>query len=191
MLTAEQEEARLSGVGGSDAPIICGVSKFMAPYELWLIKTRRQEQQDISNSPAVKAGNMLEDAVIKWFEHETGKEITNENRQLRHKQYPWMLANLDGLVKGESAIFEAKTASSARGWGASNENKIPEQYLCQIAHYCAVADVERAYIAVLIRGIDFRHYVYERDLSLEREIIEKERYFWEECVLKDNEPGYN
>ena len=188
MLTEQQKEARLGGIGGSDSGIICQVNGYKTPFELWMEKTRRLVPKDIADNPRVKAGNMLEEAVLKWCEDETGKEVIQGNEQVYHKDYEWMFANVDGIVKGESAIVEAKTASNPSEWGESGSNKIPPSYLCQVAHYCIVTNSDRAYVAVLINGFDFRWYTYERDAALEKMILEKEKLFYYNYLKPDIAP---
>jgi len=191
MLTPEQIEQRLNFITGSDASVICGVNQWMTPYQLWLYKTRREVAIDISDNPYVKAGIRLENAVAEWFAHETGKHIIEASKFLVHKDFPVLGGNLDRLIADENAILECKTTQSDKGWGQGFEhgdNKIPDQHLCQVIHYCAVADVEVAYVAVLIRGIDFRWFKYERDHELEEDIIRRELHFWNEYVMQDKPP---
>ena len=79
MLSVQQIEERLNYITGTDAAIICGESKYCTPYQLWEYKTRRSVAPDISDKPAVKAGNMLEGAVRDWLSQELGKEIIESN----------------------------------------------------------------------------------------------------------------
>lgn len=184
MLTAERKAERLKKITGSDASIICSVSRYCTPYQLWRYKVGLDIEEDISDKPAVKAGIMLEDAVRNWFTDVTGKKVETDDEFLIHPEHEWMAANIDGRIVGENAIFEAKTSSSDIGWGEQGDNKIPDNYLCQVVHYCAVTQADRAYIAVLIRGVDFRTYVYERDLKLEKIIIDKEKKFYDMMIDK-------
>jgi len=178
MLTKEQLENRIHYIGGSDAPIILGLSPYRNQIDLWHEKTGQIEAKDISNNPYVKAGNFLEPAIRAWFEHETGLKISHENEFDEHPEHNFIGGHIDGWISSENAVFEAKTASSDRGWGANGSNEIPDHYLVQLAHYMAITGASKAYIAVLIRGVDFRYYVIERNMRLEEMIIERERDFW-------------
>lgn len=191
MLTPEQVENRLSYLTGSDTSVICGVNQYMTPYQLWLYKTRREVAPDISDNPYVKAGIRLEAAVADWFEAETGKRVRPAMEFYIHKDFPVLAGNIDRFLVNEKAILECKTTQSDKGWGQGYEhgdNKIPDQHLCQVIHYCAVADVDVAYVAVLIRGIDFRWFKYERDRELEADIIKRELTFWNDHVMADKPP---
>jgi len=176
-LTSLQLEERLNYICGSDSAVICGVSKWGNIIELWQEKIRQRTPKDISDNPYVKAGNFLEPSVIKWFESETGIEVTIDNNLIVHPTIPYLAGNIDGRVE-DDAIFEAKTSSSELGWGEQGENKIPDHYLLQVSHYMMVTNTQKAYVAVLIRGSDFRHYVIDRNLKLEEMMLKKYEKFW-------------
>lgn len=186
-LTEAQKEQRLDYITGSDASTICGVNPYGNIIELWQQKLRLAVAEDISDKPAVKAGNYLEPVVCQWFTDETGILLELDNNFLIHKEHKWMGGNIDRRVTGQKALFEAKTAGHANGWGEIGENIIPEHYLCQIAHYVAVDDADLSYLGVLIGGNDFRHYTYERNAKLEELIIKKEAEFWN-CVQTETPP---
>jgi putative phage-type endonuclease len=164
----------------------------MSAVELWQYKTRRAIPKDISDKPAVKAGNMLEDAVAQWFSQETNKKITPCEQFCIHPTHSFMGGNLDRMVLEENALLECKTTQSEKGWGLGFEqgdNVIPDHYLCQVIHYCAVTGCDTAYIAVLIRGIDFRWFKYERNQALEQKVVDKEIDFWVNNVLAERCPA--
>ncbi len=187
MLTKNQLQERLNYICGSDAAVICGISPYKNPIELWQEKTGQIIPPDISDKPCIKAGNFLEPAIRDWFEAESGLKVTQEPSLLKHPTIEYMAGNVDGLIKDENAIFEAKTTSYEAGWGEQGSNTIPDHYLCQVSHYMAVADAKRAYVAVLIRGSDFRYYIIDRNIKLEEMLIRKEKEFWD-CVKKNESP---
>jgi len=187
MLTKEQLENRINYIGGSDAPIILGLSNYKNRVELWQEKTGQIEPRDISDNPYVKAGNFLEPSIRTWFEHETGLKISHENEFYEHPEHDFIGGHIDGWIKSENAIFEAKTAASDKLWGTIESNEIPDPYLVQITHYMAITGAAKAYVAVLIRGVDFRYYVIERNKKLEDLVIEAERAFWN-LVMNNNPP---
>lgn len=191
MLSADQIALRLNYICGSDVGTICGVNQYQTPVELWQIKTKRVTPPDINDKPAVMAGNMLEAAVANWFTHVTGKKLREDNKFYVHASIPYLGGNIDRFVIGENALLECKTTQSDAGWGqgfTQGDNKIPDSYLCQVIHYCAVTGCDVAYIAVLIRGIDFRWFKYERNKELEDIIVARACEFWNNHVLADMPP---
>lgn len=185
MLNQEQIQERLSYVTGSDAAVICGLSPFKTKLQLWMEKTGRCVQDDISGLNHIKFGNFFEQGVADWFAADTGKEIYKEPAMLVHKEHAWMAGNIDFRIKGENAILECKTAFRDDGWG-DGENIIPAYYLMQVAHYCAVGGFDRAYIAVVFASKrEMRWYQYERNRELEEKLIARELDFWTNFVKAD------
>ena len=187
-LTEQQLEQRRNYVTGTDASIIMGVNPYQSVLELWQLKLGIAEPQDISDNPRVRAGNYLEPVVGKLFEDTTGKKLRTSEDLIVHPKHKWMGGNIDRYVDGEDAILEIKTASFGDGWGDQGENIIPKHYLCQCAHYMAICEVSKCYVAVLIGGWDFRTYIIQRNSRLEELLIEKEKYFWHENVKKEVMP---
>lgn len=186
-LTEQQLEQRLDYITGSDCAVILGLSPWCNIIDLWRQKLRLMEQEDISWKPAIKAGNYLEPVVAQWFSDDSGKACEIDTEFKIHKNIPFMAGNIDRRITNENAILECKTTSIDSNWGDNGDNFIPDHYLCQVAHYAAVCDVDRAYVAVLIRGTDFRWYTYDRNPKLEEIIITREKAFWE-CIKTETPP---
>ena len=170
-------EHRKLGIGGPDASVVCGVSKYKSPVELWMEKTGQLPPQEAGE--AAYWGTQLETIVRDEFTKRTGIKVTKPAVILQSEEHPFMLANLDGVceVPGVGAcIFEAKTASTYKAgeW----EGAIPDEYMLQVQHYMAVTGYQGAYIAVLIGGNTFRWKFIERDEELISILIELESAFW-------------
>lgn len=192
MLTDQQLVERLKYVTGSDAASICGLSPWKSAYQLWQEKTGKVEAEDISDKNHIKFGNYMEDGVAQWFAAETGKELKVHDEMIVHKSLPWMAGNIDRLIVGENAILECKTAYTDSDWGIAGTDQIPEHYLMQVAHYCAVGGFDKCYIAVVfVQKREMCIYEYNRHLGLEEKLIAKEQKFWIEHVLENvaPEPG--
>lgn len=178
---------RNKGIGGSDASVICGINKYKSVIELWMEKTGQIEPKE--SGEAAYWGNILEPIVREEFTKRTGIEVGIEKSILQHPEYPFMLANLDGVIidpiKKCGLIFEAKTASiyNAHEW----ELDIPEHYQLQVQHYMAVTGFIGAYVAVLIAGNHYKYYYIERDEEIIKLLIRLEKIFWN-CVEKKKPP---
>src|SRR5690625_1179650 len=171
---------RQKGIGGRDASAILGFNPWKSPFELYIEKTS-DVVQEIDNE-AIHWGNVLEDVVAQEFSRRTGKKVRRRNQIFKHKEHDWMIANIDRDVVGERALLECKTtnAFNADAWEG---DEIPPMYMCQLQHYMAVLDYEKAYIAVLIGGQKFVWKEIERDDEFIELMIELERDFWENHVL--------
>lgn len=178
-------DARRAGIGGSDVGAIMGFNQYKSAYQVFLEKTG-QYHEEIDNE-AVYFGNALEDFVAQEFAKRTGKKVRRLNKMLVHPEHDFMLANLDRVVVGERAVLECKTASEyvKEAWEGE---EIPASYLCQVHHYLAVTGFEKAYIAVLVGGNKFIWKEIERDEEFIQILIDREKDFWENHVLKDVAP---
>lgn len=187
MITEQQRIDRKLGIGGSDMPIIMGLSSYKTPYQLYLEKT---SQIDVSEEMTELQywGNKLE-GVIRDVFSERNNVIIETPDTIIHPFYNFLRANIDGFIPSRNAVFEAKCSSQfmRHEWGEDGSDIIPMPYLVQVAHYCAVTNADCAYIAVLIGGNDYREYKYTRDLELESTIIDAAKKFWE-CVKNRTSP---
>lgn len=182
---ADWLEYRKRGIGGSDASVVCGISRYKSPVELWMEKTNQIPCQEAGE--AAYWGTQLEAMVRTEFSKRTGVEVRRVLQLLQSAEYPFMLANLDGVCEHPdlgTCVFEAKTASAYKAgeW----DDAIPDEYMLQIQHYMAVTGYQGAYIAVLIGGNTFRWRFVARDESLIASLIELEANFWNH--VKDGTP---
>jgi putative phage-type endonuclease len=187
MITEAQREQRKLGIGGSDMPIILGLSNYKTPYQLYLEKKGVYSNGD-KMSPPQEWGNLLEPIIRDKFADKNNVIIQTPDTII-HPFHDFMRANIDGYIVEWDAVLEVKCSSQfmAHEWGEDGSDIIPMAYLVQVAHYCAVMNTPHAYIAVLIGGYDYREYKYIRDLSIEKTIIDAAKAFWE-SVQKDDPP---
>ena len=178
---------RTKGIGGSDVSVIAGVNPFRSIFQLWLEKTGQVEPEETENDNT-HFGNVLEPVVKREFSKRTGLKVRAKRALLQSEEYPFMLADLDGVIyeNGKMNLFEAKTASAYKQeiW----EKGIPEEYVLQVQHYMAVTGAEKTYLAALVGGNRFYWKVVRRDEQKIAEIIALEKAFWEENVLAGREP---
>ncbi len=170
-------ELRRQGIGGSDAAAILGLNPWKTAMDVWMEKTGEFPADDAQDNEKMYWGNMLEDIVAREFMTRTGLKVRRRNAILAHKQYPFMIANVDRLVVGQSAGLECKTAGyySTNDWAMG----VPEYYIPQVQHYMAVTGYIAWYVAVLIGGQEFKYYRITRDDNFIRDTIEAEAEFWE------------
>src|SRR5690625_4465351 len=173
-------QERKKGLGGSDASAILGFSPWKSAFELYIEKTS-DTVQEIDNE-AIHWGNVLEDVVAEEFSRRTGKKVRRRNQMFVHPEHEFMIANIDRDVVGERALLECKTtnAFAADQWEG---DQIPPAYMCQLQHYMAVLDYEKAYIAVLIGGQKYVWKEIARDDEFIELMIQHEKDFWENHVL--------
>lgn len=180
-LDAKQLEARLTGIGGSDAAAVCGISPWKTPLALYREKVGDAETS-VAPTERMYWGNQLEDLIAEEYSRRTGMAVRRRNQMMRHREHNFMLANLDRVVIGQPKLLEVKTADklAADDWGRSGTDEIPDYYRLQVMHYMIVAEFELADVAVLIGGNDFRIYTVPFDFELAKMLIARESQFWDQ-----------
>src|SRR6476646_5719852 len=89
---------RRAFIGGSDARIIMG-SDEAALVQLWREKRGEAEPEDLSRNLIVQLGAVTEELNRSWYERNTGRQVRDVQRRIRHSAIPWMAATLDGIVE--------------------------------------------------------------------------------------------
>ena len=182
---------RSKGIGGSDAPIVMGVSPYKTPYQLWEEKTGRKKPDDQSNW-ATERGNRLE--PIARAKYELLRDIEMGPATCQHFQYEFMRASMDGWNPQLKRGLELKFAGKADHEGA-RAGKIPDKYWPQVQHQIFVTGAE---------VIDYGSYYVPKDVpdhqgelivvEVKPDIEYIKQYlkiaikFWE-CVTTSTPPG--
>lgn len=183
-------ERRL-GIGGSDVAAILGMSPYKTAHHVWLEKTGRIEPEDLSRNEKVHFGNVLEDVVAQEYTRRTKNKVQRHHQPYVHDQQPWLRANVDRIVVGKRRLLECKTASAftaKNNWGPSGSDQVPESYLLQVTHYMNVVGYDRADLAVLIGGNEFRIYHFKLNHDLNELVNQHLRDFWFHHVVADIPP---
>lgn len=184
---AEWIDQRTKGIGGSDVAAIMGLSPWKTPLELYLEKTGRDAQEDISDKPFVRFGNLMEPEVGKVYRQEhPDRTVRRVNAICKSVARPWAQASLDYEVKdGVWGVLEIKTARSAQDW----QDGVPAYYLTQVTHYLSVTGRPFADVCVFFRDTcEFETYRIERDDDDIKAVDAAVDDFWWNYVLDDVAP---
>lgn len=175
---------RQAGIGGSDASCIAGLNPWKSAIQLYMDK--KQDNPQEIKSLRMELGNRLEGLVAELFTEETGLKVRNVNGILKNEKYPFALANIDRAIVGEKAFLECKTTNSyaLKEW----EEGVPAYYEIQCLHYMAITGATHCYIAALIGNSDFIWNKIERDEETIDYLMQIEKDFWENNILKDEVP---
>lgn len=177
-------DARRTGIGGSDIAAILGLSKWKTPLQVYMDK--RGEAMETPDNEAMKWGRYLEPVVRQAYSDATGYEVMLPPSMLRHHDYSFAVANLDGVVQDRTGrVFEAKTTRTAEGWGEPGSDQIPQPYLLQVQWYMGVAALPVADVAALIGGSDFRIYTVDADEELQMLMFTAAAEFWQRVQVGD------
>jgi putative phage-type endonuclease len=172
--------AALQGrIGCSEIAAALGVSKYKTPYQLWLEKTGRMDQEP--PSLAMRLGVPLEPVIKTLYEERTGKKLRRWHKELRHPTLPWWVGHLDYVVIGEKSLVDCKSTLSFGGrrrYGADETDQLPEEHLCQGQGYLLLSGAASIDFAVLMAGPEFRVFTVDADPDMQKLIEEGVRRFW-------------
>lgn len=217
MLTPEQLLLRKTGIGGSDAAAIVGLGKYSTPLSVYLDKTTDaiKETTEVMTrgnvlEPFVQS---LFERKTGWKVQNNLQTQRNPDHPFMLANLDGLLPSERAIAEFKTAVY---TKGTKEEWGDEGTDEIPKHYLIQVAHYASVMDADMVHIGVLfgdeklfnsyrllqeIReetghpiqfdslGCDFKVYVYKRHDDLTKKIINKERAFWFDHVLKNNPPA--
>ncbi|HOL16479.1 MAG TPA: YqaJ viral recombinase family protein [Bacillota bacterium] len=176
---------RKNGIGGSDAAAILGLDRYRSAFDVYAEKLGLKDEE--SDNEAMRQGRDLEDYVAKRFEEATGKRVRRRNGILQHPEYSWLIGNIDRWVVGENAGLECKT-TSVLNKAKFSQGEFPPNYYVQCVHYMALTGAEKWYLAVLVLNKAFHVFEIPRDENEIKALIEAEKNFWENHVLKQIPP---
>ena len=158
---------RESYIGGSDLPIIMGISPFKTRYELLLEKAGLKEIESFSNAYTLY-GQTMEPYI---------RDYINHNRKKRFEPNRVIVGDLRSHTDGFNGecVLEIKTTSHI--YEDVNDYKI---YLVQLLLYMQMNEVTKGKLAVYARPADFseefdadRLTVYDINMSDYTELMEE------------------
>lgn len=179
---------RRTGIGGSDAGAIMGVSPYKGAFSVWADK--QGKLPPLEDNEAMRQGRDLEDYVARRFAETSGLRVRHEYSMLRSVEHPCMLADIDRRIIGERAGLECKTSRDIT-MARYRNGEYPMEYYCQCLHYLAVTGWDCWYLAVLVYGTDLLIYKICRDEVLDdiEALIKAEEAFWDSHVVLDQPPA--
>ena len=169
---------RKRGIGGSDVAALLGISKWTSAVALWLDKTNQTNEPEEINE-AMRWGQLLEPVIREQFRQITGRPVVEVKAILQHPQYPFMIADIDGLTvdeDGAPAILEIKNVSEYKRseWSQG----VPAYYQTQVQHYLFVTGVQKAYVIALFGGNSSGVYTVQADPEVQQMLVQVESDFW-------------
>jgi hypothetical protein len=166
---------RTKGIGGSDAnKIISGDW-----HELWLIKTKRKESDDLSDVVPVQIGIATESLNIDFLERASNKKVT---REVELEQKGFMMSHLDGLIKEDNIVVECKHTNQNN----TIEN-VASYYYPQLQHYMMHSGANEVYLSVFFGNVKYEYVSIESDYTFQNDLYKAEEKFWS-YVQSDTEP---
>ncbi len=180
----EWHELRMKGITGTDAGAILGVSPFSSAYKIWAVKTG-QIKDEVKQNQAMRLGQLLEPALLQLFIEEHPEMDVFEVGTYAHEDYPFMIANPDGLAWEDDKLWIIEIKTSRKYW-----EEIPRHYIAQVLHYADVFSADGIKI-VSYAGGNYKEWTLEftqLELDFQRESLKE---FWEENIQSGVEPSWD
>src|SRR5438093_4489546 len=173
---------RHSFIGGSDTRVIMGKDEAEL-VRLWREKRGEAEPEDLSGNLIVQLGRATEELNRSWYERNTGRQVRDMQRRVRHSAIPWMAATLDGIMEGTEAVFEAKFMLP---WSFSEE-AAAEKYMAQVQHNMWVTHLRTSVLSVITGGGKWVEVAIPMDPLYLSVLVSAEKKFWR-CVQSGEVP---
>jgi putative phage-type endonuclease len=172
--TPEWLDARRSGIGASDAPIIMGVSPYKKPIALYKEKLWGCDSQP---NLAMQYGKDMEPYALQSFIDSTGFEVDYETDEcfMWNPQIAWQFATFDALIKGTKYFVEIKCLGQKNHQFAL-DGKLPPHYIPQVQHQMCVKDCDMCFY-YSYDGSEGVIIEVKRDQSYIDQLLEKEEQF--------------
>lgn len=141
-------------IGGSDIPIIMGISSFKSRFDLLLEKAELKEIEEVSNS-YTEYGNVMEEKIRNYINKSA---LSSKTYREDMKIIDDIRCHVDGF-NGE-CVLEIKTTSQVH-------SKVDDYktYLVQLLFYMHYMGVEKGLLAVYERPEDFNEVFDEKRLQ--------------------------
>jgi len=179
-------DERRKGIGGSDVPLLMGVSAYGTEYELWLDKTGRAQHQE--QTEAMRRGNWLEGHVVDYFAEET-KVGVRRCGLVANRETPILRATPDRLTD-DGGCLEVKTlgafAKVGKEWrdgGIARNAYVQGQWQLMVTG--------RTHLWLCAYAIDQEPQIrgpLERDDALIDRMRKRVSLWWETHVVGDQPP---
>lgn len=189
VITTETEwlQARLKGIGASEASAVIGCNPYMSNTDLWNIKTGRKTAPDISSNTHVAYGHAAEAPIRELFALDYPQyEVLYGGAfdMVKNPDYPWLFATLDGRLiergTGRKGILEIKTTEILRSMAREKwRDGVPQNYYVQLLHQLLATGFD---FAILHAQLKYRHTEGKEDVIR----TERRTYFVERSDVADD-----
>lgn len=198
-LTHEEFLKLRTGIGGSDAGSILGLSEYVSRYELWGIKAGLYEPNSYDSNFSF-FGRYFEESVADLYTYWGGAfedllenynnkkrivEIEDDIYHYSDDEYPFLQCSPDRIIlkhykyEGQG-VLEVKTIA---GFVADKyEAGIPPQYYAQMQHNMMVTGLKWGDFAILKDGREFDVFHIQRNEEFIADLKKREIEFWDKVV---------
>lgn len=179
-------KGKLICIYGNEIGSILGVNKNKNIEVLYLEKLKKtyESYEDVrKRHEAMYWINTLKEIICKEFTIRSGKKVRKEAKTIVDEEYDFMHCKVDRRIVGENSILLCSIYS-----GINPSEEINENLLLECQHNMRVTKAEKCYVACLINDRKFIFKEIFRDENLISKIIEEEKAFIYNHILKQVPP---
>ena len=195
---------RCDGIGGSDVPIIMGLSSYSTRKKLLMEKAKRLWKEQEYNY-ILELGHRAEEHQRKLLTVNSGvlfEDKVVDNPVIESKVYPWLRASLDGYVPrllnnvvGTPYIWEHKLVGRKK-YEKIQDGICPDDFFVQIQHQLFVSATRRCLLqaTLLDKGqrVNYKETAYlmiEKDIKQCKKQFDILKSFWNEVLALREQLG--
>lgn len=161
---------RQDKIGGSDAPVVLGLSPWMSALDLWEEKKGLRGPRSITS--AMQKGIDQENAALEFAQKTTNVNFKPDVKI--YKDNNRIIASLDGINEEQKIICECK--SSNRYFKMASEGRVFPDTYCQVQHQLLVTGFDDA-ILCCFNGIEGKILEIKKDQDFIDEMLLGELQF--------------
>lgn len=184
--------ARRTGISASDVAAVLGFGPYKTPWEVWADKTGLRTREVDASREAIRLGVALEPWLLRQAAHRLGVDVARTSARLyAHPEHAWRLASPDGRAT-KGPLIEAKTAGLASGFGVPagwSDTRAPLGYELQCRWQMHVCGVDQVVLAAMVAGLGMRFYTFDRDLSVEADMVAQVTEWRDRYLVRRVEPA--
>jgi putative phage-type endonuclease len=180
-------DRRRTGIGGSDAGAILGVSPYASALSVW------EQKRGLVNDPFVVSermvwGTRLEGAIVAGYAEDTGRKVRRGGRAFRrHPTYEWVIGHPDAETQ-DGRLVEVKTSHSLDGWGEDGSADIPPAYYAQVQHYLILTGRDVCDVPLLRNGREYHLFTVPANRVYQEAWLDEGEAFWRRVIDGDPPP---
>lgn len=177
---------RKGKISSSNVAVVCGLSPWKSPLQLWAEWTGKISD-DFKGNKATQLGTALEPLVASWFAERTGLGLTKADALFVDSELPWLVCTPDYLLpSGDPLEIKTGNPRTAYKWA---EGAAPFEYVLQVQIQMRVLRRNKGMLTAYLGDFEnMPDVLIGYDAELFGMVREKAEEFLD-CVQKDIPPA--